>query len=601
MSIGPQGGASQTVGGSTLPSNPTPRQVFMKTSGGSEGLYICFSAGTWLLVEANTGAGTVTSVSVSTANGISGVVANPTTTPAITLTLGAITPTTVNGLTISSTTGTFTLTNGKTLSVAKTMSLTAADDTGVYTFPTGTKTLLATDGSGIGLSGVTLSAVVPNTAPASGQILTGNAGGTAYAPVSVSGDATLTNTGALTLASTISAGGPTGSATVAPIITYDAKGRLTAVSSATITPAVGSITGLGTGVSAALAINVGSAGAPVLFNGAGGTPSSMVGTNITGTAASLTAGTASAVAVGGITGLGTSVATALAVNVGSAGAFVVNGGALGTPSSGTATNLSGTAANLTAGLATDAVSKTGTGSTYATGTAPTITNPIITNIAPGADFTITQNSVAVFKSENSGAIVDTLHLKAGKVGIGQSNPTYPLSLQKDGSTLSGTAVLNAQFFNAAAVKGVSLGYDTADQTGIVVGDTASAASNLAFWNYSGAAWLERMRITSTGNVKIAGTAARGTTEGTNHLDIFNGTAPAGTLSNGISLYSSSGECFVMDAGGTATQLSSHDRDTNEWIHHSFTEEKRLIIKMEQLCKFIDAKFGTSFVEEVAYG
>jgi hypothetical protein len=49
------------------------------------------------------------------------------------------------------------------------------------------------------------------------------------------------------------------------------------------------------------------------------------------------------VAVGGITGLGTGVATALAVNVGSAGAPIVLNGALGTPSSGTVTNLTGTA------------------------------------------------------------------------------------------------------------------------------------------------------------------------------------------------------------------------------------------------------------------
>jgi len=48
-------------------------------------------------------------------------------------------------------------------------------------------------------------------------------------------------------------------------------------------------------------------------------------------------------AVSSISGLGTDVATALAVNVGSAGAFVVNGGALGTPSGGTVTNLTGTA------------------------------------------------------------------------------------------------------------------------------------------------------------------------------------------------------------------------------------------------------------------
>jgi len=42
-------------------------------------------------------------------------------------------------------------------------------------------------------------------------------------------------------------------------------------------------------------------------------------------------------------GLGTGVPTALNINVGSAGAFVVNGGVLGTPSSGTVTNLTGTA------------------------------------------------------------------------------------------------------------------------------------------------------------------------------------------------------------------------------------------------------------------
>lgn len=69
----------------------------------------------------------------------------------------------------------------------------------------------------------------------------------------MSGDGTITNTGVFTAASTIVAGGPTGSATVAPIITYDAKGRLTTVTSATITPAIGSITGLATGCATWLA------------------------------------------------------------------------------------------------------------------------------------------------------------------------------------------------------------------------------------------------------------------------------------------------------------------------------------------------------------
>lgn len=48
----------------------------------------------------------------------------------------------------------------------------------------------------------TKAAVVPNTAPSSGQILVGNTGGTAYAKQTVGGDATLDNTGALTVTKT---------------------------------------------------------------------------------------------------------------------------------------------------------------------------------------------------------------------------------------------------------------------------------------------------------------------------------------------------------------------------------------------------------------
>lgn len=90
------------------------------------------------------------------------------------------------------------------------------------------------------------------------------------------------------------------------------------------------VSGLGTGVATALAVNVGSAGAPVVNGGALGTPASGTLTNATGLPIST-----------GVSGLGTGVATALAVNVGSAGAPVVNGGALGTPASGTLTNATG--------------------------------------------------------------------------------------------------------------------------------------------------------------------------------------------------------------------------------------------------------------------
>lgn len=79
-----------------------------------------------LLVDIASGGGTVTSVSVVTANGISGTVANATTTPAITLSLGNITPTGVNisGLTASQIVATDGSKNLQTLTTATYPSLT---------------------------------------------------------------------------------------------------------------------------------------------------------------------------------------------------------------------------------------------------------------------------------------------------------------------------------------------------------------------------------------------------------------------------------------------------------------------------------------------
>lgn len=85
----------------------------------------------------------------------------------------------------------------------------------------GDKSWQTLNATAVGLGNVTndaqtKAAVMPNTAPGAGQIAVGNAGGTAYAPVTASGAVTLASTGAFSLAtpatltvSTANAGGTT--------------------------------------------------------------------------------------------------------------------------------------------------------------------------------------------------------------------------------------------------------------------------------------------------------------------------------------------------------------------------------------------------------
>ncbi len=317
-----------------------------------------------LMVDIPGTTGSVTSVSVVTANGFAGSVANPTTTPAITLstTLGAgqipvsngtgfqsapltgtgnivlatsptfsgatITTSTVNGVTLTTGGSATTFLNGAgayttpTAGTGDVVGPASATDNAIARFDLTTGKLIQnsvitiadTTGNMAGVGtvntltlpasnfvGLTDSQALTNkdltsgtnTFPTFNQNTSGSAA-TLTTPRTIgiaTGDATsagsafngsANNTNALTLATVNSNVGSFGSATQTGTFTVNGKGLTTAASNVTITPAVGSITGLGTGVATALAINVGSAGAPVLFNGAGGTPSSLTLTNATG-------------------------------------------------------------------------------------------------------------------------------------------------------------------------------------------------------------------------------------------------------------------------------------------------------------------------------
>ena len=105
-------------------------------------------------------------------------------------------------------------------------------------------------------------------------------------------------------------------------------------------------------------------------------------------------------------------------------------------------------------------------------------------------------------------------------------------------------------------------------------------------------------LINASDVTIGADTDHGTTAGTHVLSIFNGTPPAGTLTNGASFFCASGEMKVIDAAGNVTVLSPHDDDGN-WIFNSkdSTTGKVLHVHMEKLMRKLNDYFGGGFIEE----
>ena len=220
------------------------------------------------------------------------------------------------------------------------------------------------------------------------------------------------------------------------------------------------ITSFGTGVQTALGQNVTGSGGIALAT----SPSFTTPNLGTPSAATLTNATGLPVATG-ISGLGTGVATALAVAVGSAGAFVTNGGALGTPSSGVATNLTGTASGLSIG-----------GNAATATTATTATNA--TNIAITDDTTTNATMYPVWVTTTTG----NLPAKTASTKLSFNPSTGALSATSfagSGANLTGVITTAGTGLSASSgtinATGATLNSQTSAYT-LVAGDAGKAIS-----------------------------------------------------------------------------------------------------------------------------
>ena len=160
-------------------------------------------------------------------------------------------------------------------------------------------------------------------------------------------------------------------------------------------------------------------------------------------------------------GLGTGVATALAVNTGSAGAILLNGGALGTPSSGTLSACTGLpistgvnglgtgvatflATPTSANLATAVTDETGSGS-LVFGTSPTLSNPTITGYT---ETTVTANTGSAYTINIANGTLQILTLTA--------NVTYTFPTATAGKSFTLFQLQDATGSRSVASWGVSV-------------------------------------------------------------------------------------------------------------------------------------------------
>lgn len=118
---------------------------------------------------------------------------------------------------------------------------------------------------------------------------------------------------------------------------------------------------------------------------------------------------------------------------------------------------------------------------------------------------------------------------------------------------------------------------------------------------------QALRIDSSQNLLIGGTQKPASSQG--NLALFNGTAPTGSVTNGIVLYaedvSASSELKVRDEAGNVTTLSPHNfelipegpSEDLAWSYYSEKDGKRINVDMLKAIRVLEKMSGEQLVYE----
>ena len=160
----------------------------------------------------------------------------------------------------------------------------------------------------------------------------------------------------------------------------------------------------------------------------------------------------------------------------------------------------------------------------------TLTSPAIANIAPAANFTLTQNAVTPFTSIEAGAVANTLVLKEGNVGIGASPEGARLEVPPSSG---GIAIKIGRTSGNPSIRGIS------DTDWLIVDAGTSGKLGLNFWSTgdvvlaNGGGNVAVGLITSGSKLQVAGNVAIGYSAST--AGPTNGLVISGKVGVGITI------------------------------------------------------------------